>query len=104
MIKSPRTRSSPFERWPATDQAAWTTAVYSSSPFKPSGRGASWNATTQQSYRGSYGRWLHFLAESGQLGPALLPHTRVTEEMVRGFFRHLEGLADYTILTMIDSL
>jgi site-specific recombinase XerD len=104
MTSRPRTHFLRFDLWPAVDQAAWRAIVHDGGPFGPAGPGVSWAASTREAYVQAYGRWLHHLSATGQLDPSVAPGTRVTAASVRGFLEQLQGLADYTILTLIDSL
>ena len=51
-----------------------------------------------------YGRYLGFLAATGRLTYDAPPASRVTPPSVRQYHASLEGLADYTVVNLIDEL
>ncbi len=57
----------PFDEWPAADRQAWQIAVTSGPLFGPEGTAAHWAPATQNSYRGSWGRFLRCLIADGEL-------------------------------------
>ena len=116
MIKSPRTRSLPFQQRPLFDRVAWNAAVHRGGPFKPSGRGGNWATKTQQTPGGyevlrrvfghdrdCYGRWLCFLVK-WPVGPHPATASPGDQSHGTGLLHDLEGLADYTVLTAVDFL
>ena len=103
-MNAPRTRQLPFERWPTQDQLAWNEAVHVGRLFGKSGHGADWSSATRETYMQGYGRWLGFLAKFGRLSGDAAPASRVTPEATQKYLESVEGLADYTVVNLIDEL
>jgi integrase len=100
----PHTTRLQLAAWPAGDQLAWTEILGSGGRFDKRGPGARWSAETRTAYREAYRCWLGFLATTARLAPASPPAARVTPEMVAAYLTSLEGLADYTVLTLVEGL
>ena len=102
----------PLQDWPAQDRQLWETGL---SPYDPydspdsvpgAGYGAGLSDPTVELSRKSYGRWLAFLRDSGQLDPTAHPVDRVTLPRMGAYFEALQaaGNADATILGRFTQL
>ena len=103
----PSTHCTPLADWPELDRAAWTAARAPSDPFEPSsGYAGRWKASTCGGIENGYGRWLGWLARTGQLDPNLPPGQRVTHERVVAYRDMLRaaGNADNTIAGRLQQL
>ena len=67
----------PFDRWPPSDQKAWSAALHPGDHFTDPGGGAHWRSATRSGYRGAYGRWLAFLESHGWLMAHEEPNDRM---------------------------
>ena len=100
-------RCTPVSEWPDLDRAAWAVALEPADPFEPSsGYAHRWKASTRKEIEGGYGRWLHWLAQTGQLDRASAPGQRVTHERTHAYLRTLRdaGNADNTIAGRLQQL
>ena len=100
----PIRRSLPFASWPDADQKAWARAVVDGDIFDGRGPASHWAQRTRQTNIQHYGRWLGYLAWSGQPN-SLPPANRVTREAVRDYNRHLLPIvAPLTRLSLLVGL
>ncbi|MHB2168966.1 tyrosine-type recombinase/integrase [Alsobacter sp. R-9] len=81
--------------WPAVDCRLWQEALMSVDPFDPTGgtRAGHSRASNVKTEKG-YGRWLTWLATTGQLDVDEAPHGRITRDRVKAYVEHLEGLGN----------
>jgi integrase/recombinase XerD len=98
-------RCMPVGEWPAIDQAAWAAALRPGKPLEPGGLAARWAPTSCRKIESGYGRWLTWLAERGQLDPALPPGARVNRDNVAAYVADL-GVVNrgYTIQGRVQDL
>ena len=95
----------PLAEWPASDHAAWLTAVAPGDLLNDGGSGARWSPQTRRKRIESYGRWLTYLVHHGLLGEDARPGDRVRREIVAGYVRELTAtVAPYTVLCRIEDL
>jgi integrase/recombinase XerD len=71
-----------FPNWPAEDQARWEVAFKAGDRFDENGRGAHLAATTRQSRRESYGRYLAFISAIHPDRLAAPPEARIDRSLV----------------------
>ena len=101
----PPRRCMPLAEWPATDHAAWLTAVAPGDLLNDGGPGARWSPQTRRKRIESYGRWLTYLAHHGLLDEGARPGGRVRREIVADYVRELTAtVAPYTVLCRIEDL
>ncbi|MCC7168266.1 MAG: hypothetical protein IT565_11920 [Rhodospirillales bacterium] len=84
-------RCLPVEEWPLRDREAWVIALREGDPFGKKGKAAHWRPLTRKRVESSYGRWLGFLALTGDLDPDAGPGNRITDEWLKAYLRHLAG-------------
>lgn len=96
----------PFDRWPATDQAAWTLSCTPGDPFDDPRHGATLRQDSLVKIRKGYGRWLSFLEACGWLDAGQPALGRVTRRRLRAYFHALRraGNADCTIIGRFNEL
>ena len=103
----PRRRVLRRSEWPAIDDELFTRGCTPADVFDEDERpGADWAEPTLKKVVGAYGRWLGFLAENGELDPAVHPAERVIAPRVRGYLARLRevGLSDYSIVGLFADL
>ncbi len=103
----PRRRVLRRSEWPAIDDELFTRGCTPADVFDEDERpGADWAEPTLKKVVGAYGRWLGFLAENGELDPAVHPAERVIAPRVRGYLARLRevGLSDYSIVGLFTDL
>ena len=83
-------RCLPVCDWPSPDQDAWATAHRNGGLLDDPGLASRWAPDTSKKVAAGYGRWLLFLAQSGQLNPALSPAERVTRDRVLAYVGELQ--------------
>ena len=93
--------------WPAQDRALWNAALVPADPFEPGGgtRAGHSAASNRKTERG-YGRWLTWLAATGQLDAAVPPDERITRDRVMAYTAHLAdiGNSSQTIMCRLQDL
>ena len=93
------------DQWPEADRAALQRAFRKGSILDDHGPGANWSEPTRKSREKIYGRWINFLARSGELDPASHPAERVTRDRVAGFVELLQSqVAPFTVWSYLDRL
>lgn len=103
-------RCRPLQDWPAGDQQAWEAALRPASgdgaPGGHTGGGAShWSAGTRRAVATSYGRWLTWLDEQGQLEPLVPAASRVTPERVERYLADLgTTIGVFTVIARVEQL
>ncbi|WP_186421359.1 site-specific integrase [Bosea sp. CS1GBMeth4] len=85
----PARRSLPFVEWPEIDKELWQCATRKRSLFGTEGKGADWRPQTRRTNIQNYGRFLGYLAWSGQLDVEQRPAERATPEAVEAYFDHI---------------
>ncbi|WP_174502391.1 hypothetical protein [Acidiphilium sp. C61] len=93
--------------WPAIDERLFAHGCTPAYVFDEDARlGAEWAEPTLKKVVGSYGRWLGFLAETGELDPDIHPADRVIAPRVRGYLALLRevGLSDFSIVGLFADL
>ena len=86
----PARRSLPFKEWPETDSVLWRRAIDKSrSVFGGDGKAAHWRPRTLSTSIQNYGRFLGYLAWSGQLAIDQMPAERATPHVVEEYFDHM---------------
>lgn len=88
----PARRSMPLDEWPAADKARWRSATYKQSLFDKEGKGAHWRPRTKKTNIQHYGRFLGYLAWSGQLIADNSPSERATPLLVEAYYDHLASI------------
>ncbi|MCU4179694.1 tyrosine-type recombinase/integrase [Bosea sp. BH3] len=84
----PARRSLPFNEWPVIDQQLWTRAIAKRTLFGEGGTAAHWRPRTKVTNIQNYGRFLGYLAWSGQLDPHQTPAERATLDVVERYHEH----------------
>ena len=93
--------------WPAIDERLFTHGCTPADVFDEDPHpGATWAEPTLRKIVGAYGRWLGFLAETGELDPDIHPADRVIAPRVRGYLALLRevGLSDFSIVGLFADL
>lgn len=72
-------------QWPEQDQALWHAATAKGDIFEDTGPAALWRMPTLRRTREGYGRWLSFLASTGQMDVSMPPAERITRDAVRDY-------------------
>lgn len=95
-----------FTEWPDLDQQTWIAGCAPASLFEGPRPGAAWREATRTGVMKGYGRWLCFLARTGQLEPDTPPLARVSENRVLEYWAEMRdaGNADSTIIGRIGHL
>lgn len=82
----------PVADWPARDRELWDQAIHPvDDPFEERGARAHLRAITNRGVAKSYGRWLHWLADSGAFDEAEAPGARITKERARRYIAALKA-------------
>jgi integrase len=97
----------PLADWPETERTAWQrcqTPVRS--PFRKEGGGRSFSPATLATRQLSYGVWLAYLRDAGQLDITASPSSRVTPERLDLYIQaqHARGNRPKTIVNRISNL
>jgi len=80
----------PVEEWPELDRRLWADAITPAADmFDDGGARSGRRPATNKNVAKSYGRWLHWLQETGQLDPCEPPGPRITPDRVRAFIEQL---------------
>jgi integrase/recombinase XerD len=106
-MKSSVRLQTPVQDWPAVDQVAWERALGPADPFDLTiGQARRWKPRVLAGIEASYGRWLGWLAGSGQLALNEPPGQRVTRERVAAFRDALfaAGNAESTVGNRLKTL
>ncbi|MHB2169514.1 tyrosine-type recombinase/integrase [Alsobacter sp. R-9] len=105
--KAPERACMKVADWPVTDRRLWQEALTPVDPFEPTGgtRAGHSRASNFKTAKG-YGRWLTWLATTGQLGTDAAPHSRITRDRVKAYVEQLEGLGNggQSILSRLQEL
>ncbi|KRE16787.1 hypothetical protein ASE66_09240 [Bosea sp. Root483D1] len=88
----PSRKSMPFQEWPDTDKAHWHLATNKRTLFNGVGKGAHWRPRTKKTNIQNYGRFLGYLAWSGQLEAEKCPADRATRSVVEAYYEHLASI------------
>jgi integrase/recombinase XerD len=95
----------PLAQWPAVDRDAFLRAIRPASLLADDAPGGGLRPNTLRRHQASYGRWLAFLEDSGQLDPGEAPGARATPERVRAYIAALQAVnAPGTVLVRLQSL
>jgi len=79
----------PVSEWPASDWKAWEAAHQHGGLLDDDGLAANWAPDTSKIIAGGYGRFLSFLAETGELDSSASPAERITRPRVETYIEHL---------------
>ncbi len=91
--------------WPERDRTAWERRFVRVDVFDYENPAASWSQEFRRLIAVSYGRWLAYLDEQGELDGDAAPGVRATPEAVAGFIRRLETeVKPSTLRTYIKDL
>lgn len=105
--KAPERACMKLADWPQADRRLWQEALFPADPFEPTG-GTRASHSRQSNFKTEkgYGRWLTWLATTGQLDAEAAPHARITGERVKAYVEHLDGLGNggQTILSRLQEL
>ena len=82
-------RCLPLAEWPEPDRAAWAAAHRRGGLLDEDGLAASWAEATSSIIAGGYGRFLSFLAETGDLDLLETPAARITRARVEAYVAYL---------------
>lgn len=88
----PARRSLPFAEWPSADKALWQRATAKRMLFSDGGSAAHWRPKTKATNIQNYGRFLGYLAWSGQLDTEHTPAQRATIDVVERYHEHIAAL------------
>ena len=98
-------RCLPFTSWPAQDRLGWLEATRTGDLLLDDGPGAALRPNTLRRHRGSYGRFLAWLADQGLLDPDLPAGDRATPAAVAAYVAELQARnASGTVLVRLQSL
>lgn len=101
----PARRSMPFDEWPETDKEHWRSATRKRTLFGDEGRAAHWRPRTKLTNIQNYGRFLGYLAWSGQLVAEHRPAERATLAVVEAYYEHLaEIVRPFSQLSLLVGL
>lgn len=78
----------PVRHWPPMDQALWRAAQEDLLAGEEGSRGDHKPISNRKVEKG-YGRWLSWLAQTGQLDPDLPPGERITRDRAKAYIRDL---------------
>lgn len=105
--KAPERACMKIGEWPEVDRRLWQDALAPTDPFEPTG-GTRADHSRQSNFKTEkgYGRWLTWLATTGQLDVDLEPRERITPERVKAYVEYLESLGNggQTILSRLQEL
>lgn len=90
--KDPARRCMPLRDWPTRDRALWEAALVPGDILDPGGDASEWRPHTRRAAASAYGRYLTWLAATGQLRPEAEPQTRLTRARVAAFVAALETM------------
>ena len=82
-------RCLPLAEWPEPDRVAWAAAHHRGGLLDDDGLAASWAPATSAIIAGGYGRFLSFLAQTGDLDPHAIPSNRVSRARVEAYVAEL---------------
>ena len=105
--KAPERACMAPDLWPATDRAIWRAAQAPADPFAAGGGICAGHAAiSNRKTEKGYGRWLTWLALTGQLNAAMPPDERITPERVAAYAAHLAAIGNgsQTILARLQEL
>jgi hypothetical protein len=84
-------RCLPVAEWPVPDRDAWAAAHHRGGLLVDDGVAAKWAPDTSKLIADGYGRYLSFLAETGDLDQTAPPEKRVTRARIEAYVVHLQG-------------
>jgi integrase len=92
--------------WPAHDRALWKAALRAGDLLEPGGIRNRYAPISNRKVERGYGRWLTYLATTGQLHLDETPDDRITRDRVAAYVDALEALGNgtYTILARLQEL
>lgn len=97
--------SLPLSAWPLIDQQLWKRATTQRTLFGEGGTAAHWRPQTKATNIQHYGRFLGYLARSGQLNPLQTPAERATLELVERYYEHLPAsISPFSKLSLLVGL
>jgi hypothetical protein len=82
-------RCLPVAEWPDLDHASWSAAHRRGGLLEDDGHAASWVPDTSKLIASGYGRFLSFLAETGDLDAGASSEIRVTRARVEAYVAYL---------------
>ena len=82
-------RCLPVAEWPEPDRTAWAAAHHRGGLLDEDGQAAAWADATNSVVAGGYGRFLSFLAQTGELDPHQSPATRINRARVEAYLAEL---------------
>ncbi len=82
-------RCLPVAEWPEPDRTAWAAAHHRGGLLDEDGQAAAWADATNSIVAGGYGRFLSFLAQTGELDPHQSPATRINRARVEAYLAEL---------------
>src|SRR5262249_24549619 len=92
--------------WPPHDRALWKASLQAGDLVEPGGTRNRYAAISNRKVERGYGRWLTYLATTGQLHLDEMPDDRITRDRVAAYVDALEALGNgtYTILARLQEL
>lgn len=92
----------PLNQWPLSDRRAWEAAIQAGDILDGQGPAVHWRPATRHSAIQHYGRWLGYLANTGDLDRTAEPEDRVTPDRIRTYITHSKGrLAPRSIVSAL---
>jgi integrase/recombinase XerD len=82
-------RCLPLAEWPEPDRVAWPAAHHRGCLLDEDGLAACWAPATSAIFAGGYGRFLSFLAQTGDMAPHESPATRINRARVEAYMAEL---------------
>src|ERR1700722_4746092 len=90
-LDGPARRCLPMAEWPEPDRTAWAAAHRRGGLLEDDGSAAAWAPDTSKLIASGYGRFLSFLAKTGDLDKGASPEMRVTRTRVDAYVAHLRA-------------
>jgi integrase len=101
----PARRCLKLEEWPEKDRRAWAIALQKGDVLEPGGAGSRWSASSRQTMRESYGRWLAWLQDCGLLDAQSFGVELINPDTASRFAAHLRGLnASQTVANRLQGV
>ena len=92
------------DRWPEADRAAWRHALRGDDWLDDIGPAHHWRPKTREKYAESYGHWLAWLEDEGELQPER-PSARATRERLQRYARWMrDRVAPVTVRIRLEDL
>ena len=98
-------RCLPVSEWPSGDRRTWEAILQPAGFLERASPAAAWATATRRAVAKSYGRYLAWLARTGQLEPGAALPARLTPATLAAFVEHLLGLnVARTVITRLIHL